>query len=207
MSRGLSSTLTHGHQVPKVLSLSNGRPHPLFIEGGPKLAVTLKSHENRVFVDCPPHKSRTVRHSNPTARTAMIICQSRPLEPLADCPHTWGGPSAVQNFEPTDLQMSLTKFSTDLRTVRTPGADRPPFTLKSHQSPNTSLVNLLSDLWTVRSPCPDRPQSNLSAQARETTTLDDFFKTPADCPHPRGGPSAVRPSSPNRAATSLDKKN
>ena len=62
MSRGLSSTLTHGHQVPKVLYFSNGRPHPLFIEGGPKLAVTLKSRENRVFADSPPHRARTVRH-------------------------------------------------------------------------------------------------------------------------------------------------
>ena len=51
-----------------------------------------------------------------------------------------------------------------------------------------------------------RPQSNLSAQVREITSLYDFFKIPADCSYPRGGPSAVRPSSPNRAATSLDKK-
>ena len=38
------------------------------------------------------------------------------------------------------------------------------------------MVNLLSDLRTIRSPWPDRPLSNLSAQARETTSLDDFFK-------------------------------
>ena len=101
--------------------------------------------------------------------------------------------------------MSLVIFSTDRRTVLTPGADHPPFTLKSHQRPNTSLINLLSDLWTARAPGPDRPQSNLSAQARETISLDDFFKTHADCLHPRGGPSAVRPSSPNRAATSGQK--
>ena len=192
---------------PRCSAFSNGQPHPLFIEGGPKLAVTLKTRENRVLADCPPHKNRTVRHSNPTARTAMIICQSRPLEPLADYPHPWGGPSAFQNFEPTDLQTSLTKFSTDLRTVRTPGADRLRFTLKSHQRPNTCLVKLLSNLRTVRSPWPDSPQSNLSAQARETTSLDDFSKTPSDCPLPRSGPSAVRPSSPIRAATSLEKKN
>src|SRR6185312_4772021 len=81
---------------PRSSAFSNGRPHPLFIEGGPKLAVTLKSHENRVFADCPPHINRTVRHSKPTARTAMIMCQSRPLEPPADCPYPWGGLSAVQ---------------------------------------------------------------------------------------------------------------
>src|SRR6185295_2498939 len=111
---------------PRCSTFSNGRPHPLFIEGGPKLAVTLKTRENRVFADCPPHKNRTVRHSNPTARTAKIMCQSRPLEPRADCPRPWGGLSAVQNFEPTDLQTSLTKSGSDLRTVRSPEADRPP---------------------------------------------------------------------------------
>ena len=45
-----------------MLNLSNGRPPPLFIVGGPKLAVTLKSRENRGFTDCPPHRARTVRH-------------------------------------------------------------------------------------------------------------------------------------------------
>ena len=69
-------------------------------------------------------------------------------------------------------------------------ADRPPFTLKSHQGPNTSLVKMLSDLRTVRVHGPDRPQSNLSAQAIETTSLDDFSKTPSDCPRPRSGLSA-----------------
>src|SRR6185369_8405619 len=85
-----------------------------------------------VFADCPPHRDRTVRHSKPTARTAMIMCQSQPLEPQADCPHPWGGPSAVQNFEPTDLQTSLTKTRSDRRTVRSPGADRPPFRRSAH---------------------------------------------------------------------------
>src|SRR6185369_12104511 len=94
---------------PKRSAATNVRPHPLFKEGGPKLAVILKSRENRVFADCPPHRDRTVRLSKPTARTAMIMCQSRLLEPLADYPHHWGGPSAVPNFEPTDLQTSLTK--------------------------------------------------------------------------------------------------
>ena len=62
----------------------------------------------------------------------MIMCQSRPLEPRADCPHPWGGPSAVQNFEPTNLQTSLTKSGSDRRTVRSLGADRPPFNLDTH---------------------------------------------------------------------------
>ena len=67
----------------------------------------------------------TVRHSKPMARTAIIMCQSRPLEPREDCPRPWGGLSAVQNLEPTDLQTSLTKSGSYLRTVRTPGADCP----------------------------------------------------------------------------------
>ena len=115
-----------------------------------------------------------------------------------------GGPSAPlertvrpsQSCNPPGAKTSLVIFSTDRRTVRSPMADRPPFTLKSHQGPNTSLVKKLSDLRTVRVHGPDRPQSNLSAQARETTSLDDFSKTPSDCPRARSGPSAVRPSSP-----------
>ena len=123
-----SQALSHmDTKSPRCSAISNGRPHPLFIEGGPKLAVTLKSRENRVFADCPPHRDRTVRHSKPTARTTMIMCQSRPLEPRADCPRPWGGPSVVQNFLPIDLQTSLTKSGSDRRTVRTPGADCPQF--------------------------------------------------------------------------------
>ena len=123
-----SQALSHmDTKFPRCSATSNGRPHPLFIEGGPKLAVTLKSRENRVFADCPPHRDRTVRHSKPTARTAMIMCQSRPLESRADCPRPWGGLSAVQNFEPTDLQTSLTKSGSDRLTVCSTGADRPPF--------------------------------------------------------------------------------
>ena len=124
---------------PRCSACSNGRPHPLFIEGGPKLAVTLKTHENRVFADCPPHKNRTVRHSKPTARTAIIMCQSRPLEPFADCPRPWGGLSAVQNFEPTDLQTSLTKSGSYRRTVRSLGADCPRFKKLAHTEPAESL--------------------------------------------------------------------
>ena len=127
MSRGLSSTLTHGHQVPRCSATSNGRPHPLFIEDGPKLAVTLKPRENRVFADCPPHSDRTVRHSKPTARNAINTCQSRPLQLLLDCPLPRGGPSAVQTPRTLRETTSLTKSGSDWRTVRSPGADCPPF--------------------------------------------------------------------------------
>src|SRR6185503_17332041 len=57
------------------------------------------------------------------------MCQSRPLEPRADCPRPWGGLSTVQNFEPTDLQTSLTKSGSYRRTVRSPGPDGPQFIL------------------------------------------------------------------------------
>ena len=94
---------------PRCSALSNGRPHPLFIEGGPKLAVTLKTREN----------SGSVRHSNPTARTAMIMCQSRPLEPsrtvrvlLADRPQ-------FRHSEHSERQRLWTNLKFEGRTVRT----------------------------------------------------------------------------------------
>ena len=138
---------------PRCSALSKGRPHHLFIEGGPKLAVTSQPRRNRALADCPPYKNRTVRHSNPTARTAMIMCQSRPLEPsrtvrvlLADRPQ----------FRHSEHLWTNLKF--EGRTVRTPGADRPPFILKTHQGPNTSLVKKRISLRTVRAPRADRPQ-------------------------------------------------
>ena len=158
MSRGLSSTLTHGHQVPRCSATSNGRPHPLFIEGGPKLAVTLKTRENRAFADCPPHKNRTVRHSNPTARSAMIMCQSRPLELsrtvrvlLADRPQ-------FRHSEHSEIQRLWTNLKFEGRTVRTPGTDRPPFTSCNPPETKTSLDKKRISLRTVRAPRADRPQ-------------------------------------------------
>ena len=68
------------------------------------------------------------------------MCLSRPLEPFADYPRPWGGLSAVQNFEPTDLQTSLTKSGSDRRTVRSPGADRPQYDLQAQTE--------LQSLWT-----------------------------------------------------------
>ena len=112
-----SQALSHmDTKSPRCSATSNGRPHPLFIEGGPKLTVTLKSRENRVFADCPPHRDRTVRHSKPTARTAMITCQSRPLEPFADCPRHRGGPSAIQTLRTLRETASLGKLKVEGRT-------------------------------------------------------------------------------------------
>src|SRR6185295_14639267 len=100
--------------------------------------------ENCVFADCPPHKNRTVRHLKPTARTAIIMCQSRPLEPFADCPRPWGGLSAVQNFDPTDLQTSLTKSGSYRRTVRSLGADCPRFKKVAHTETRSVSVPEIS---------------------------------------------------------------
>ena len=115
-----------------MLNFSNGRPPPLFIAESLKLAVTLKSRENRAFADCSPHKDQTVRHSNPTARTAMIACQSRPLEPRADYQHTMGELSAAQNSECLETKTFLTKTGSDLWTVRSQGANHPPYNLGQH---------------------------------------------------------------------------
>ena len=124
-----SQALSHmDTKSPRCSTTSNSRPHPLFIEGGPKLAVTLKSRENRGFADCPPHRDRTVRHSKPTARNAMITCQNRPLEPFADCPLPRGGPSAIQTLRTLRETASLGKLKVEGRTVRPPWVDRPPFT-------------------------------------------------------------------------------
>ena len=92
------------------------------------------------------------------ARTAMIMCQSRPLEPRADCPRHWGGLSAVQNFEPTDLQTSLTKSGSDRRTVRSPGADRPQFKRLAH----TETAVFLSQNFQYEADCPP-PRTGRSA--------------------------------------------
>src|SRR6185295_1461547 len=94
---------------PRCSATSNGRPHPLFIEGGPKLAVTSQPRRNRALADCPPYKNRTVRHSNPTARSVKM-CQSRPLQPFADCPRHICGPSAVQKLRALRETASLDKL-------------------------------------------------------------------------------------------------
>ena len=126
----------------------------------------------------------------------MIMCQSRPLELRADCPHPWGGLSAVQNFEPTDLQTSLTKSGSDRRTVRSSKREHT-------QKPQCFCPRIFSRRWTVRPQGPDGPQFIWDTQDRTTKFLRPFqlFK---------GGPSApmdrtVRSSfwTTNRAKTVL----
>ena len=121
-----------------MLNTRKGQPPPLFIEEGPKLAVTLKFCENRAFADCPPRRNRTVRNSNPMARTAMVACHSRPLEPRGDRPPPRGGQSAVQNPEHQETKIFLTKTGCDLRTVPSSEADRTPYNLRHH--PKSRMV-------------------------------------------------------------------
>ena len=73
-----------------MLNLSNGRPPPLFIEGSPKLVVTLKSHENRVFADSPPHRARTVRHFKSNCYILNKCFSESTVTARADGPpHKW----------------------------------------------------------------------------------------------------------------------
>jgi hypothetical protein len=175
---------------PRCSPPSNGQPHPLFIEGGPKLAVTLKSCENRDFTDCPPHRNRTVRHSKPTARTAIIMCQSRPLGPRADCPRPWGGLSAVQNFEPTNLQMSLTKSGSDRRTVRSPWADCPQIILDT-QDRTTKILRPFQLLRAGRPPpWIGRSAVHFGPLTEPKMALLEFIRDNGGPSAPMGGPSA-----------------
>ena len=73
-----------------MLNTSNGRPPPLFIKGSPKLAVTLKSRENRVFADCPPHRARTVRHFKSNGYILNKCFSESTVTARADGPpHKW----------------------------------------------------------------------------------------------------------------------
>src|SRR6185295_1701579 len=141
--------------------------------------------ENCVFADCPPHKNRTVRHSKPTARTAIIMCQSRPLEPFADCPRPWGGLSAVQNFEPTDLQTSLTKSGSYRRTVRSQGPDGPQVILDI-QDRTTMFLRPFQLLKADRPPpWTGRSAGHFGPPTEPKTVLFELNRD-------NGGPSAVQ---------------
>ena len=75
---------------PKCSAPSNGRPLPLFIEGGPKLAVTIESRENRVFADCPPHRARMVRHFKSNGYILNKCFSESTVRARADGPpHKW----------------------------------------------------------------------------------------------------------------------
>ena len=69
-----------------------------------------KTRKNRGIADCPPYTNRTVRHSKPTARNAINVCQSRPLLRIEDCPRPRDGPSAVQKLHDSERQTFLDKL-------------------------------------------------------------------------------------------------
>ena len=135
-----------GHQVPKVLSTPKWPATTFIYSGSPQTSCYLKNPSNRVFADCSPQRNWTVHHSNPMARTAMIVCQTRPLEPWADCPHAMGRQSAVQNSERPETKMFLTKSESDLRTVCSLGEDRPPFNLGQHPPSRMVLFEFKSEI-------------------------------------------------------------
>src|SRR6185436_864013 len=139
--------------------------------------------------DCPPHKNRTVRHSNPTARSAMIMCQSRPLELsrtvrvlLADRPQ-------FRHSEHSERQRLWTNLKFEGRTVRTPGTDRPPFTSCNPPETKTSLDKKRISLRTVRAPRADCPPFNFEPHQRDTLSGTTLKQS--------GGPSAVTQSALN----------
>ena len=128
----------------------------------------------------------------------------------ADCPRPWGGSSAVQNFEPTDLQTSLTKTRSDRRTVRSPGADCPSSKGEHTQKPQCFCPRIFSRRRTVRPQGPDRPQYNLDTQDRTTKFLCPFQLLKADHPPPWAGRSVGHfglPTEPKTALLELNRDN
>ena len=53
--------------------------------------------------------------------------------------------------------MSLVQFEKDRRTIRAPGADRPPFILEVQPEMHRLWYKSLNDRRTVRAPGADRP--------------------------------------------------
>jgi len=101
----------------------------------------------------------------------MITCQSRPLEPFADCPQPRGGPSAVQILRTLRETTPLGKLKVEGRTVRSPWADCPPFTSCNPPEAKSSLVIFSTDRRTVHTPGADRPPFTLKTHQRPNTSL------------------------------------
>ena len=77
------------------------------------------------------------------------------------------------------------------RTVRYAAADCPQLNLAVPPELPTSLDKLKTILWTVRDPVADCPQFTFANPPEPTTSLDEFQNSPADCPLPISGPSAI----------------
>ena len=122
----------------------------------------------------------------------MITCQSRPLEPFADCPLPRCGPSAIQTLRTLRETASLGKLKVEGRTIS-------PLLRANHQNLQGFCPRKFSRRRTVRPQEPDRPQYNLDTQDRTTKFLRPFQVLKADHPPPRTGQSAVHFGPPSRA--------
>ena len=111
--------------------------------------------------------------------------------------------SAVQNFEPTDLQMSLTKSGSDRRTVRSQGRTVRSSKSEHTQKPQCFCPRIFSMRRTVRPQGSDGPQFILDTQDRTTKFLRPFQLLKADRPPPWTGRSAVHFGPPTEPKTIL----
>ena len=101
---------------------------------------------------------------------------------LADRPRPRGGPSAPQGrtvrgyvFRTTrDEHRLWYNFEISRRTVRAPGADRPPFILEIHQRQQCLWYKLSNSRRTVRTPVADCPPHRSSSQPEKTPSLEHF---------------------------------
>ena len=76
--------------------------------------------------DRPRFKNRTVRRYKPVSQSAFNACQNYPLQP-------WRTVRSYVFHTTRDEHRLWYNFEISLRTVRSPGADRPPFILENHQ--------------------------------------------------------------------------
>jgi hypothetical protein len=124
--------------------------HGIYIASPQNLAVTLKSRENRAFADCLPHRNRTVRYSNPIARSAIHTYQSQPSQPWQTV--------RLKSRGHTELQMLCLVSGVSWRIVRTPGVDCMPFILSAPPEPSKVLEKKLMYLA-------DRPHNRTGPSA------------------------------------------
>ena len=93
-----------------------------------------------------------------------------------------GGPSAVMCSTPpetnilsgTTLKLAGGPSAPQGRTVRSPGADRPPFILENHQRQQCVWYKFSNSRRTVRTPGADRPPHRSSPQPEKTPSLVQF---------------------------------
>jgi hypothetical protein len=99
-------------------------------------------------MDCPPRTDRIVCYSNPTARSAINVCQHRPFQPWWTIRLTRTGPSAVQETRAHRNAIFLSSSWNKL-------ADCPPFKDFVHQNWETSLSKNFISWRTIHPTGPD----------------------------------------------------